>query len=356
MKPVRLRYTYELLLAFGAFDASGSLLTPPRPAQERELLTFHAPEYVAAVRSLSQGISLPNAGRYGFGQMGDNPIFPGMYQAALLSTGSSLAAAELLLAGVTAIAFSPAGGLHHAMPAAASGFCIFNDPVIAINALLARGMKVAYVDIDAHHGDGVQRAFYDTDSVLTISLHESGRFLFPGTGFVEEMGAGKGAGYSVNLPLAPYTGDEVYLWAFQEIVPPLLSAYQPDALVTQLGIDTYYRDPITHLALTSRSYLQAVESLAQAARTLGIPWLALGGGGYDLSAVARCWALAYGVMAGQQWPDAMPPAMQEPLGRMTVRDTEEPAIPSEMQEVTRRFAEGSVRDIKAHIFPYHGIR
>ncbi len=356
MKPVRLRYTYELLAALHAFEAGASLLTPPRLAQGPELLSFHTPEYVSAVRSLSQGISLVNPSRYGFGQMGDNPIYPGMYEAALLSTGASLAATELLLEGKTRAVFSPAGGLHHAMPTSASGFCIFNDPVIAIKTMANKGMKVAYVDIDAHHGDGVQAAFYDTDAVLTISIHESGQFLFPGTGFVEEVGDGKGAGYSVNIPLAPYTGDDVYLWALQEVAPPLLAAYKPDVLVTQLGIDTYYRDPITHLTLTSRGYLRAVELLGRTARDMAIPWLALGGGGYDLSAVARCWALAYGVMTGQQWPDALPLDQQKLLGSAVLRDSEEPAIPSGMQEATRRFAEDTTREVRARIFPYHGIR
>ncbi|MBI4310709.1 MAG: acetoin utilization protein AcuC [Chloroflexi bacterium] len=360
MRPVRLRYTFELLQVLGAFDGAQSQLVPPRIATEAELLAFHTPDYVAAVRSLSGGLSMPSPGRYGFGHTGDNPIYPGMYEAALLSTGASLAGAELLVTGKAAVAFSPAGGLHHAMPSNASGFCIFNDPVVAIYALLARGMKVAYVDIDAHHGDGVQCAFYDTDAVLTVSLHESGRYLFPGTGFVEEMGSGKGVGYSVNVPLAPYTGDDVYLWAFEEVVPPVLGAFKPDILVTQLGIDTYYNDPITHLALTSRGYSRAVELLAQQARTLNIPWLALGGGGYNLSAVARCWALAYGIMSGRQWPESVPQEtpveVVTALGKTTLRDKDAPALPAQVQEATRRFAEETIKEVKARVFPFHGLR
>ncbi|MFH1141848.1 MAG: acetoin utilization protein AcuC, partial [Chloroflexota bacterium] len=251
------------------------------------------------------------------------------------------------------VAFSPSGGLHHAMPASASGFCIFNDPAIAIQALVARGLRVAYVDIDAHHGDGVQEAFYTTDAVLTISLHESGRYLFPGTGSVDELGTGRGTGYSVNVPLAPYTDDDVYLWAFQEVVPPLLGAFRPDALVTQLGIDTYFSDPITHLVLTTRGYLQAVELLAQAARS--IPWVALGGGGYDLSAVARCWALAYGVMLGQEWPDDVPEGQRERLGTAKLRDETPPKIPEYIRKASRRFAEATVQEVQQRIFPYHGL-
>ncbi len=353
MRPVRLRYTYELPDSLGAFRLPASLLVEPRPATQAEVLTVHTQSYLTAVRSLSSGISLSDPGRYGFSQGGDNPIYPGMYEAALLSTGASLVAVEQVLDGGVSAAFSPSGGLHHAMPASASGFCIFNDPAIAIKALVARGLRVAYVDIDAHHGDGVQHAFYDTNSVLTISLHESGQYLFPGTGSVDELGTGRGTGYSVNVPLAPYTGDDVYLWAFQEVVPPLLQAFHPDALVTQLGIDTYFSDPITHLALTSRGYLQAVRLLAQEARS--IPWVALGGGGYDLSAVARCWALAYGVMLGQEWPDAVPEAQRERLGTAKLRDEASPEIPEATQEATRRFAEATVQEVQRRIFPYHGL-
>ena len=353
MRPERLRHTYEMLEALNAFDSVDSRLVPPRPATEEEVLTFHTSDYLTMVRGLSQAIVLLDPSVYGFGRAGDNPFYPGMYDAALLSTGASLVATELVLANEVQVAFSPSGGLHHAMPDRASGFCVFNDPVIAIKAMVARGLRVAYVDIDAHHGDGVQDAFYDTDAVLTISLHESGNYLFPGSGFVDEIGQGEGEGYSVNLPLGPYTGDELYMWAFQQVVPPILEAFRPDALVTQLGIDSYIRDPLTHLALTTQGFVQAVRSLAEAARS--IPWVALGGGGYDLSAVARCWALAYGVMAGQEWPDAVPASHQERLGTTTLRDWEPPEFPTEMRDLARRFAEASVQEVRERIFPYHGL-
>ncbi len=157
----------------------------------------------------------------------------------------------------------------------------------------------------------------------------------------------------MNVPLAPYTDDDVYLWAFQEVVPPLLGAFRPDALVTQLGIDTYFSDPITHLALTSRGYVQAVRLLAQAARS--IPWVALGGGGYDVSAVARCWALAYGVMLGQEWPDDVPEAQRERLGAAKLRDDKPPKIPEYTREASRRFAEATVSEVQRRIFPYHRL-
>ena len=358
MVPARIRYTYQLLESFNAFHGPGSRLVEPRPATEEELLTLHTPEYVAAVRGLSSNVALPALHRYGFGKGGDNPTYPGMYDAALLSTGASLVAVELLLSGQAQVAFSPSGGLHHAMPDHASGFCTFNDPAIAINAARARGLRVAYVDIDAHHGDGVQHAFYDTDAVLTISLHEFGRYLFPGTGFVNELGAGQGQGYAVNVPLAPYTGDQVYLWAFKQVVPPLLEAFRPDLLVTQLGIDTYHSDPLTHLALTTHGYVQAVKALADCAGAQ--PWLALGGGGYDLSAVARCWALAYGVMVKREWPDALsldalPEEQHSMHGASTLRDVQDTTPFPEAQEEARRFAEATVEEVKQRIFPFHGL-
>ena len=211
MKPVRLRYVYELLESYDAFSAPNASLVEPRMATEDEVLGFHVPEYVEAVRSFSAGVLPAYPSTFNLGA-GDNPIYEGMYEAALWSTGASLKAVDLLLAGEAEAAMSISGGLHTpwrtAPPASASS----NDPVLAILALTKAGMRVAYVDIDCHHGDGVQAAFYDTDEVLTVSVHESGAFIFPGTGFTNETGSGSGSGYSVNLPLYPYTTDETYLW------------------------------------------------------------------------------------------------------------------------------------------------
>ncbi len=352
MRPVRLQHTYELLRGYGAFDQNTSRIAPPRPATEEELRLLHTPQYIAAVRSFSLGLSGYDPRRFNFSAQGDNPVYRGMYEAAALSTGATLVAAELVASKQVEVAFNIAGGLHHAAPDHASGFCVFNDPAIAIKYFLARGLRVAYVDIDAHHGDGVQQAFYDDPRVLTISAHESGRYLFPGTGFVSEIGAGEGKGYSVNLPLYPYTDDEVYLWAFLEVAPPLLRAFAPNVLVTQLGIDSYHRDPLTHLQLTSRGYVAAVRELAK----LGAPWLALGGGGYDLGAVARCWTLAYGVMLDVEWPDPLPDGWLRQQGLDSLRDIETPQIPAQARQDARRYAEESVAAIKEQIFPLHGLQ
>ena len=189
MRPVRLRHTFELLDAYGAFDGVDSLLVTPTLADETSVGAFHSRDYMAAVRTFSLGLTGLQPQRFGFAQGGDNPTYPGMYEAAMLSAGATLTAARMVADGEVLAAFNISGGLHHAAARNASGFCVFNDPVVAIMYLLQRGLRVAYVDIDAHHGDGVQDAFYGDPRVLTISVHESGQYLFPGTGFAGETGA-----------------------------------------------------------------------------------------------------------------------------------------------------------------------
>ena len=351
MRPVRLRYTYELLQSYGAFDLETSTILPPREATEEELRWLHGIEYISAVRSFSLGLSGYDPRRFNFVGQGDNPIYKGMYDAAILSTGASLMAAELVANREVDVAFNISGGLHHAAPNHASGFCVFNDPALAIHYFLGRGLRVAYVDIDAHHGDGVQQAFIGDDRVLTISVHESGRYLFPGTGFVAELGEGQGVGYSVNLPLYPYTNDELYLETFHAVVPPLLRAFQPDVLVTQLGIDSYHNDPLTHLQITTRGYVEAVTELSR----MGIPWLALGGGGYDVMAVARAWTLAYGVMLDVQWPDNIPETFAQQYGVNQLRDSTTPDIPEDVHRDATRYAEASVAEVKEQVFLAHGL-
>ena len=352
MKPVRLRYTYELLEAYGAFDAPNVSLVSPRAASNDELLWYHSPEYIEAVRRLNDGDLSVDQLRFNFGP-GDNPAYQGIYDASALSTGATMTAVELLLSDEVDAAFSISGGLHHAMPSYAYGFCVFNDPVIGIKRLLAQGMKVAYVDIDCHHGDGVQHAFYDTDGVMTISLHESGAFLFPGTGHTQEIGAGRGRGYSVNVPLYPYTTDEVYLWAVREVAMPLLRRFRPDALVTQLGIDSHFKDPITHLALSVQGHAAVVEELA----SLGVgKWLALGGGGYDLQAVARAWALDFAVMSEQRLAANIPQAYSEKYAVSSLRDVDDIPVQTDMIRDARTFAEASAQSVQRLVFGALGMR
>ncbi|MXY47042.1 MAG: acetoin utilization protein AcuC [Chloroflexi bacterium] len=352
MKPARLRYTYELLQAYNAFDAPNVSVVAPREALLEEIRWYHSADYVDAVQRLNNGDASVEQRRFNFGP-GDNPAYRGIYDASALSTGATMTAVEMLLSDEVDAAFSISGGLHHAMPSYAYGFCVFNDPVIGIKRLLAEGLRIAYVDIDCHHGDGVQHAFYDTDAVMTISLHESGAFLFPGTGHTQEIGAGRGRGYSVNMPLYPYTTDEVYLWALREVAMPLLHRFQPDVMVTQLGIDSHFRDPITHLALSVQGHAAAVQELA----SLGArKWLALGGGGYDLQAVARAWAMDFAVMSEQNLPAAIPRDYAAQYGVSTLRDVEELPVQADMIRDARTFAEAGVQSVQRLVFSALGMR
>jgi len=299
LKMWRLRLTQELQRCYGLLEQV--TFVEPRMATEEEVLVFHEPEYLAALAEADEGIWKPNLARYGLGTP-DCPVMEGVYTASMLAAGASAQAAEAIINGQASIAFNMAGGLHHAMPSYAWGFCYINDPVVAISKLLQRFERVAYVDIDAHHGDGVQLAFYRDPRVLTISLHENGRYLFPGTGFEDEMGEGEGYGFAINIPFLPHAGDDVYLWALDEVVLPALEKFKPQALVTQLGTDALHDDPITHWNLTTHSYLRAVRAF----KAMGVPWVALGGGGYNIANVCRAWTLALAEMLGVKVPDHVP--------------------------------------------------
>jgi acetoin utilization protein AcuC len=344
LKPERLQRTYELLTAYHAFTPSDSQIASPRAATREELTLFHTGEYVDLVARLSRGEGHHDAWRVNFGP-GDNPIFQGMYETEGLKVGAALTAARLLVAQETGVVFSFGGGLHHALPARASGFCVFNDAAVAIHWLLHQGLRVAYVDIDAHHGDGVQAAFYDTDQVLTVSLHQSGQTLFPGTGFPSEIGTGPGRGFSINLPFAAYTGDDVYLWAFRRVVPPLLRQFKPDVLVTQMGIDTHHRDPLTQLMLTTQGYVAIVTELKTLADEVG-RWLALGGGGYALDVVPRAWTLAYGIMSERRFSDELPQQYSTRYGPGRLHDSEGPKLEKWVLDQTRAYAQSTITEIQ----------
>ncbi|HWC31667.1 MAG TPA: acetoin utilization protein AcuC [Actinomycetota bacterium] len=306
LRPVRVMLTRELIASYGMLDG-GVEEVAPRAATDDELQLVHTPEYVDAVKRAGSG-EPGDWWRYGFGP-GDNPIFRGMHEASSRVAGASLVAAEAVASGTADHAFSPAGGLHHAMPDRASGFCVYDDPAIAIAWLLGSGVeRVAYVDVDVHHGDGPQAIFYRDPRILTISIHESGRYLFPGTGFVDERGAGDAEGTKANVPLPPYTSDEGWLRAFREIVPPLVRRFSPDVLVTQLGCDTHHTDPLAHLALTTFAYREAAKLLHELAHeAAGGRWLATGGGGYQWARVVpRAWTLYFAEMAEREVPDAIP--------------------------------------------------
>jgi acetoin utilization protein AcuC len=286
MTPVRLDLTISLAQSLGVLD-NFSVLEPVSAADE-QLLTVHSSEYLAAVRAASA-----DPGYLGFGLgSSDNPVFEGMYQAAALIAGGSAQAALRVWRGEAEHAVNIAGGLHHAMHDSAAGFCVLNDVVLAIRTLLAAGAeRIAYVDIDVHHGDGVQAAFYDDPRVLTISMHQDPRTLYPGTGLPSEVGSGSAAGTSINVALPPATADDGWLRAFNAVVPGAVAAFAPQVLVTQCGCDTHHEDPLADLALTvdgQRAAYGALHELAHQAA--GGKWLALGGGGYGvLRCVPRAW-------------------------------------------------------------------
>jgi acetoin utilization protein AcuC len=260
-----------------------------------------------------------------------------------------------VLSGEADRVFHFAGGLHHAMPSRASGFCYVNDAVLAILRFRERGLRVLYVDIDAHHGDGVQHGFYGDPSVLTISTHERGDYLFPGTGFVEEAGSGAGVGYSVNLPLEPFTDSSVYLPAFEQVVPPLFGAFRPDVVVAQLGIDSHRTDPLTHLALDVQGFTRAVSRITELSPKL----VCLGGGGYDLPNVARAWTAAWAVLNGVEPPAALPAAFAADARRYgfltdTLWDADEP-LPDHRRVRAQEYAQRQVDAIRRSIFPVHRL-
>jgi acetoin utilization protein AcuC len=343
-QPVRVRYAYELMDAYDMFREGAAQLVAPRMASESEINVYHTSEYIEAVKRFSDNPSSLNSEAFGFHPSGDTPAFKTMFPICCEITGASILGAELILNGTAERVFSPGGGWHHAMSNRASGFCVFNDPVIAIHKFLEAGLRVAYIDIDAHHGDGVQDAFYDTDKVITISIHENGEYLFPGTGFTNEIGTGQGERYSMNIPLAPYSGDAVYMWVFQEIVPPVIRNFEPDVIVTQLGLDGHAYDPITHLNLSVQGFGDIVKQF----REMRYPWLALGGGGYDVWAVARGWTLAFGLMNNLELSDVVPQKYASKYDLMFLRDdiATFPKITKDLTNLTWNAALSSVQHIK----------
>jgi acetoin utilization protein AcuC len=357
LQPARVLLTRSLITAYGLIDGGRVVETPARSATDEEIQLVHAERFVDATRRAGHGE--PGLwGEFGYGP-GDNPIFPNMHEAAARVAGCSLVAAEAILSGRAEHAFNPAGGLHHAMPARASGFCVYDDPAIAIAWLLDRGIeRIAYVDVDVHHGDGVQTIFYGDPRVLTISIHQTGRTLFPGTGFVDELGAGQAAGTKVNIPLPPSTGDEGWLTAFEQIIPPLVTAWKPQVLVTQLGCDTHHSDPLAMLGLTTNAYARTARILHDLAHhAAGGRWLATGGGGYQWARVVpRAWTRYFAEMCGVELPDELPERWIEEAEREAGH-----AVPATLSEPPARSWDDSeaigavVREVRRTIFPLHGL-
>jgi len=307
LRPDRVLLTWELIRACGLDALPNVERLPCEEADDATVELVHTPAFVDATRRAGHGEDGDWA-RFGYGP-GDNPIFDRMHEAGALVVGASIAAAQGVWSGAVEHAFNAAGGLHHAMPARASGFCVYDDPAVAIAWLLRSGAeRIAYVDVDVHHGDGPQFIFYDEPRVLTISLHEYAPWFFPGTGGLAEHGGPGAEGTAVNVPFPPSTGDDAWLEALRSIVPPLVRRFRPEVLVTQLGCDTHATDPLAQMRLTTRAYREAAALLHGLAHEVaGGRWVATGGGGYQWARVVpRAWTLYFAEMAGTDVPDDLP--------------------------------------------------
>lgn len=298
MSPVRLDLTSRLCRELGLFDLPQVQVVAPRPVADKVLLTVHDQDYVDAVKAASADPSAAEPGR-GLGT-DDDPAFAGMHEASARVVGASLAVTQAVWRGGAQHGVNFSGGLHHAMAERACGFCVYNDIAVAIRWLLDNGAeRVAYVDVDVHHGDGVQEIFWDEPRVLTISVHESGRMLFPGTGFPDETGGPGAEGSAVNVALPPGVGDQQWLRALHAVVPPLLRQFRPDVIVSQHGCDTHALDPLAHLQVSVDGQRAAAEMVHELGHELcDGRWVALGGGGYAVvDVVPRTWTHLVGIAA-----------------------------------------------------------
>ncbi len=338
--------TRKILLSMGLLSAPLRREVAPVPAERDVLETFHTRRYLDVLQKASRGDLDVEALYMGLGTP-DCPVFPGVYEYAALACGGTLVAADLIGADKVTVAFNPSGGYHHAHRAAAAGFCYINDVVLGCMRLAAAGKRICLLDVDVHHCDGVQEAFYERSDVMTISFHESGKTLFPGTGFEDEIGRGDGAGYSINVPLPAGRDDEAYLHAFGAIAPPLIGAYDPDVIVLELGMDCLSGDPLAHLDLTNNAYAGVIRNVLRFDK----PILAVGGGGYNIENTARGWALAWSILCGgpgRRTDDLLVEpggVMKQPADRPGVRCRREvdPAI------------RATIENVKANVFSYHGL-
>ncbi len=361
LAPVRVDLTMALARDFGVLSAPGVTVAAPAPADDALLELIHVPHYIEAVR-----VGTADAG-YGLGTP-DHPVFPGMHDASALVAGATTAAAEAVWTGRAEHAVNVAGGLHHAMRALASGFCVYNDPAIAIAWLLGQGAeRIAYVDVDVHHGDGVQAAFFRDPRVLTISIHEHPMTLVPGTGLPSDTGGPGAEGSAVNLALPAGTGDAGWLRAFDAVVPPLLRSFRPQVLVSQHGCDSHRLDPLAHLELSvdaQRTAQAAIHRLAH--ETAGGRWLLTGGGGYELvQVVPRTWTHLLAEASGRPLdPAAATPDSWREYARKRADATPPERMTDGERASFRPFSSGydpaqpvdrAIMATRTSVFPLHGL-
>lgn len=367
LAPIRVQLAMRLARDFGLLDTPTlQVLTPVVPATIEQIAAVHELEYIAAVQHASENPHDADPLR-GLGTP-DDPAFAGMHDASALVAGATLMAAQAVHSGRTEHAVNIAGGLHHAMPGSASGFCIYNDIGVAIAWLLAQGVeRIAYIDVDVHHGDGVQEMFYDDPRVLTISLHESPLTLFPGTGFPEEIGGPGALGSAVNVALPAGTGDQGWLRAFHAVVPQVLEAFDPQIIVSQHGCDSHIDDPLAHLALTIDGQRMSYEAIHRwAHRYAGGRWIAVGGGGYEwVDVVPRAWTHLIAEAAGTpidphaQTPDAFQSYVKTELQRqapMRMTDGSNPwPKPFDQGFDPANSVDAAVLATRSAVFPHFGL-
>jgi acetoin utilization protein AcuC len=361
LAPVRVELTMALAAELGVLSAPGVTVVRPEPASDAELAFIHEPAYIGAVRVGAADFA------FGLGTP-DNPVFPGMHDVSALVAGATLGAAAAVVQSRADHAISVSGGLHHAMKRAASGFCVYNDPAIAIAWLLRQGVeKIAYVDVDVHHGDGVEAAFYDDPRVLTISMHEHPMTLFPGTGLPGDNGGPAAEGMAVNVALPAGTGDAAWLRAFDAIVPPLLRSFRPQILVSQHGCDSHRLDPLAHLELSIDAQRTAQAWLHQLAHeTAGGRWVMTGGGGYELvHVVPRTWTHLLAEASGRpldpatSTPDAWRKLARERTGSLPPLTMTEGA-PASFAPFSRGYdpsdpVDRAIIAARNAVFPLHGL-
>ncbi|MGH7553416.1 MAG: acetoin utilization protein AcuC [Longimicrobiales bacterium] len=361
LDPRRLELTVGLIRKLGLVGDDARPVVAPRIATDEEIQLAHDPAYIEAVKRASEpGAATSGYERFGLGTE-DVPIVEGMHEAGALIVGATLTAAELVMTGRVTRAFSIAGGLHHARRAEAAGFCIYNDLAVAIRWMQREHrVRVLYVDVDAHHGDGVQWIFYDDPDVLKVSLHESGAYLFPGTGFVDEVGEGEGYGFTVNVPLDAHTEDDSFLQSFRDVVPEVAAAFRPDVLVMQCGCDAHVLDPLTHLRCTTAMYEEVMRLAGEVAdEHCEGRIIATGGGGYAIHAVVpRAWALVWAGLCGVKAPDSLPnewcKSVRLESGRdvpCTLRDPADAFPPAPRREEIRAINEKTVSAVRHRVLP-----
>ena len=364
LNPVRVELTMALARELGVLDRPGVRMLAPEAADESAIIRVHRADYVDAVR-----IAPADPFFSGWGlNTSDNPVFEGMHEASARIVGATLAAAEAVWFGETTRAVNISGGLHHAMAARASGFCVYNDPAVAIARLLDRGaQRIAYIDIDVHHGDGVQAAFDDDPRVLTISLHESPLALFPGTGYPDETGGPGAEGTAVNVALPPGTDDAGWLRAFRAVVPSVLRAYAPELLFTQCGADGHRLDPLADLHLSVDGQRAAyIELRALADELCAGRWVATGGGGYALvEVVPRAWTHLLAVATGDPLePDTPTPPEWRKLAAerrpgadvpLTMTDGSQPVVQPWSPGTTPDAVDKAILATRKAVFPLNGL-